>query len=104
VGFCLNEAVHAYRNCGRYYRGGFRRHGSGWTGLPGALMAVNPDGLRELHPLYASPKICGNVNFQKSTDFMMLRQLCSRPVPIAQGLRRFPELTHPCSPELTQAF
>ena len=52
---------------------------------PGALMAGDADGLRELHALYSSPKICGDVTFQKSTDFTMVRKLCNRVVPIAPG-------------------
>jgi hypothetical protein len=49
---------------------------------PGALMAADADGLRELHVLYSSPKICGEIQFQKSTDFMMVRRLCNKVVPI----------------------
>jgi hypothetical protein len=51
---------------------------------PGALMAIDADGLRELHLLYvyASPKICGDAHYRRSTDFMTVHELCDRAVPI----------------------
>jgi len=50
---------------------------------PGALMAVDADGLRELHALYARPKICGDTNYRKSANFVAVHQLCDSAVPIA---------------------
>jgi hypothetical protein len=52
---------------------------------PGALMAIDTDGLRELHALYAVPKICGDANYRRSTDFVTVDELCDRAVPITPG-------------------
>lgn len=55
---------------------------------PGALMAVDADGLRELHALYARPKICGDANYRKSTDFVAVHQFCDSALPITQDALR----------------
>jgi hypothetical protein len=52
---------------------------------PGALMAIDTDGLRELYALYALPKICGDANYHRSTDFTRVWELCHRAVSIPPG-------------------